>query len=669
MGKPRMIILIRHAQSEGNKNREIHQTIPDHRVKLTSEGHRQALEAGSKLRALLRPDDTIHFFTSPYRRTRETTEGILQSLTSDSPSPSPFPRHTIKVYEEPRLREQDFGNFQPCSAEMERMWLERADYGHFFYRIPNGESAADAYDRVSGFNESLWRLFGENDFASVCVLVTHGLMTRVFLMKWYHWSVEYFEDLRNINHCEFVIMKLNPDNGKYVLQNQLRTWSDLRKEKELERQHERAAKGLSPTQPATPSETTPVPIRRKWGGCPEGCNHGIRRGNSLRSSRAHAQEQPKLHVDTSSPVSRKTSDPKHNPDNTNADHGTSPTTTSTEPAAHGEPHMITAPEPALGDRSRDVRPLERTHPAPSPKYEFHGTQLELEISSASSSLPIRTTTLKDTTHISDHPFPSSTHSSPSPSSKPVHRRPDLRHFHRDSEDHLLHPPRSNYAYLHLVGRDGGGSLSGANSLAPSEDERDDKHEYQHYHPHHNQEHQHESYQSAPEARPRSASTSNHPHSHPHHHTHRPDPSRKPSQDLGNDGDDESSSRQNDRPRRTRSHNYHHHPHISTTSSGRRAIQAKRVANILTEHQPQPQYQQHDTESEYYSEEQCTTCATEHTQHIYEGSNHNHSHSPAHDGHENEDESNEHPDTTREVDHDDALDAQRREDQSIRGSVY
>lgn len=52
------------------------------------------------------------------------------------------------------------------------MWQERADYGHFFYRIPNGESAADAYDRVSGFNESLWRQFNDDDFASVCVLGT-----------------------------------------------------------------------------------------------------------------------------------------------------------------------------------------------------------------------------------------------------------------------------------------------------------------------------------------------------------------------------------------------------------------------------------------------------------------------------------------------------------------
>lgn len=123
---------------------------------------------------MLRPTDRLHFFTSPYRRTRETTEGILETLTATDDDggggPSPFQRDDIKVYEEPRLREQDFGNFQPCGAEMERMWQERADYGHFFYRIPNGESAADAYDRVSGFNESLWRQFGEDDFADVCVL-------------------------------------------------------------------------------------------------------------------------------------------------------------------------------------------------------------------------------------------------------------------------------------------------------------------------------------------------------------------------------------------------------------------------------------------------------------------------------------------------------------------
>lgn len=446
-----MIILIRHAQSEGNKNREIHQTVPDHRVKLTAEGHKQAHEAGTRLRELLRPDDTLHFFTSPYRRTRETTEGLLNSLTSDSPAPSPFPRHTIKVYEEPRLREQDFGNFQPCSAEMERMWLERADYGHFFYRIPHGESAADAYDRVSGFNESLWRLFGENDSASVCVLVTHGLMTRVFLMKWYHWSVEYFEDLRNINHCEFVIMKLSPDNGKYRLQNNLRTWSELKRERELERQR----KGIPSARPTTEH----VPIRRRWGGCPDGCNHGVRRKTSVRTIRADNRHD-QVH------------DHKAQPDN--------------DPPQN---------EPA-------TNPSEPNPPNPS----------------------------------------SSNPPSNPPSSNPAPNTKKPRH----SED----PPRAlpNLALLHL-GRDGGGSMSGMDSLAASEDEREE---------------------AGPippsklpsKLNPRPAALSH---------------QARPSQDLGNDGDDEGpgigtkgsshsaagkdgKDGQGGRLRRARSYHHHHHHH-------------------------------------------------------------------------------------------------------------
>ncbi|KAI4226483.1 MAG: hypothetical protein L6R36_003138 [Xanthoria steineri] len=279
MGKPRMIILIRHAQSEGNKNREIHQTVPDHRVKLTPDGWKQAEAAGLKLRSLLRPDDTLHFFTSPYRRTRETTEGILNALTSSNPAPSPFPRHTIKVYEEPRLREQDFGNFQPGSSEMARMWSERAEYGHFFYRIPNGESAADAYDRVSGFNDTLWRSFGEDDFASVCVLVTHGLMTRVFLMKWYHFSVEYFEDLRNVDHCEFVVMKRSRESQKYILQNELRTWSAMRREREEQKEPE-----------------SPIPVRKRWVGSQDGfeLEYGRRLARRQNTVEMFADDAPEI---------------------------------------------------------------------------------------------------------------------------------------------------------------------------------------------------------------------------------------------------------------------------------------------------------------------------------------------------------------------------------------
>jgi len=95
-------------------------------------------------------------------------------------------------------------------------------------------------------------------------------------MHRYHWSVEYFEDLRNVNHCEFMIMKRSDNNGKYILENELRTWSELKR---------RTAANGPAAAPSTSSRPTPVsagqsnstssptiPVR-KWGGCVNGCNH------------------------------------------------------------------------------------------------------------------------------------------------------------------------------------------------------------------------------------------------------------------------------------------------------------------------------------------------------------------------------------------------------------
>ncbi|KAJ5493275.1 hypothetical protein N7539_002021 [Penicillium diatomitis] len=608
-----MIILVRHAQSEGNKNRDIHQTTPDHRVKLTSEGHRQALEAGQRLRNILRPDDTLHFFTSPYRRTRETTEGILQSLTSDDPSPSPFPRHGIKVYEEPRLREQDFGNFQPCSTEMERMWMERADYGHFFYRIPNGESAADAYDRVSGFNESLWRLFGEEDFASVCVLVTHGLMTRVFLMKWYHWSVEYFEDLRNINHCEFVIMTLNPDNGKYTLQNKLRTWSDLRQEREQEAEKERDNKGQIVTRQ---NSSEHVPLRRKWGGCPDGCTHGMT-GDVQKSLRAQLMES----MHRSSGHIRGSSDTY--PDQPSPLKQTASTADSIEGSF-----------PFPNDKS--IAALHSSS-AGSQQSRFSPEEINAVNMGQSSSSDTR--------------------------KRPV--RPSLG-LHRDSEDHLLHPPVSasatanlKLALLHLGGRDGGGSLSGANSLVPSEDEGDHneespKHHHHHLHHHHGP-HGHHHHQNQ-----------NH-HHHPHHSndvsspeltaTHKkvlhlqkdaiPNAVSLPasSQDAEDDGDDELSSHQRKghkkRSHHVPSHTQQQNPSLDTgnfplekDTTSTPSVAARPRANMLG-----------DADDETpNSHEQNAHTAENPTPPVQQGQ----------------------PDPSSE---DQDLETQRREDQSIQGSVY
>jgi hypothetical protein len=92
-------------------------------------------------------------------------------------------------------------------------------------------------------------------------------------MKWYHFSVEYFEDLRNVNHCEFLIMEKKDDSGKYILENKLRTWSELRRERAAVKAKEEKEQGEYPgSENAAKVDAHPI-VPRKWGGCPEGCSH------------------------------------------------------------------------------------------------------------------------------------------------------------------------------------------------------------------------------------------------------------------------------------------------------------------------------------------------------------------------------------------------------------
>lgn len=112
----------------------------------------------------------------------------------------------------------------------------------------------------------------EADLGAFSPIVTHGLMSRVFLMKWYHFTVEYFEDLRNVNHCEFLIMR-KQDNGKYLLENKLRTWSELRRERAAlnkEKHKDDSKDDLKLNRSKT------FVVTRRWGGCPNGCDHSSR---------------------------------------------------------------------------------------------------------------------------------------------------------------------------------------------------------------------------------------------------------------------------------------------------------------------------------------------------------------------------------------------------------
>ena len=93
------------------------------------------------------------------------------------------------VHHDPRIREQEFGNFQnPGLTATVR--AEESKVGRFYYRRPNAESSADVFDRVSEFWDALLSdnpsslLQARDTSFDTCLLVTHGHRCTQSLPLW-----------------------------------------------------------------------------------------------------------------------------------------------------------------------------------------------------------------------------------------------------------------------------------------------------------------------------------------------------------------------------------------------------------------------------------------------------------------------------------------------------
>ncbi|KAL2554774.1 Phosphoglycerate mutase-like protein AT74 [Forsythia ovata] len=256
---PKRIILVRHGESEGNENEEVLEYVPNYKIKLSNKGIQQAQNVGSKIKKVISENGEsenwkVLFYVSPSERTKQTLERIIGEK---------FPEDkVIGLKEECRLREQHFGNFQDLEKR-KKIKRTRNRYGKFFYRVPDGESSADVYDRVSskflafhfliknltyaqfahitsifsrpGFLETLWREMETNRLNNKnpseelnLIIVSHGLTILLFLMKWFNWTVEQFHGLSNPSNCEYRVLQLGC-NGEYSLAmhhklEELRAW-------------------------------------------------------------------------------------------------------------------------------------------------------------------------------------------------------------------------------------------------------------------------------------------------------------------------------------------------------------------------------------------------------------------------------------------------------------
>lgn len=214
--RPKRLILIRHGQSMGNLDDKLYSSCPDNKITLSDLGKSQAFEAGSKLKRLIPQGDRIRFFVSPFLRTKQTFNEIAKHFDQD----------TYTYIEDPRLREQEWGNYQETS-QLQSIRKERKKVGKFYYRFPTGESGADVYDRASLFLTSLHReidalsLSKQSRQNDTVVIVSHGLFIRLFLMRYFKWTVDEFDLVENPGNCEIIVLEKNA-HGKYELTRELR---------------------------------------------------------------------------------------------------------------------------------------------------------------------------------------------------------------------------------------------------------------------------------------------------------------------------------------------------------------------------------------------------------------------------------------------------------------
>ena len=200
-GNVQRIVLLRHAQSTANANGEVYGQVPDWRIPLTQRGHTDSVKLGNKLRQLV-GNNPVRFIVSPYIRTKQTYLGVRRGMGKDA--------NIIGATEDPRIREQQFGNFLN-QRTMNYLFGVRQLYGRVFWRFREGESGLDVHNRVADLIESEMNTSNYPPNTTL-VLVTHGLALRCFLMRWLWMSVSDFEKMSNPPNCGMVVLNRTPDN-------------------------------------------------------------------------------------------------------------------------------------------------------------------------------------------------------------------------------------------------------------------------------------------------------------------------------------------------------------------------------------------------------------------------------------------------------------------------
>ena len=207
------IFLIRHGESISNVHENYEERVPDHLVSLTENGKNQAREMGMWLKDYCDKEGVdlrkARIWRSPYLRTRQTSEEFNKSLGIED------------IREDITLIEQQYGLFDSIPYErwgelypneFEEYERQINNFGKFYARFPLGESPFDVAIRVHQFMGTIHRDFRKWGVDTLFIF-THGTTMRSFLMRWFHYSPEWYEEQRNPKNCQIREIRDGVDIG------------------------------------------------------------------------------------------------------------------------------------------------------------------------------------------------------------------------------------------------------------------------------------------------------------------------------------------------------------------------------------------------------------------------------------------------------------------------
>jgi broad specificity phosphatase PhoE len=218
------LCLVRHGQSEGNRDPKKYIERTDSGVRLTEEGKRQARASAEKIKeAFQNSDQKLVFWVSPYIRTRETAKEMLQVLGEK----------VVTVKEEQLLIERNFGmivgdGWQRFEKEEQDQKQRNSEeyyfqemfnfqnigktFNPFYTKTPDGESQ---YDVLLRANQILHKIAAHDPHDRYHhVIITHGVTARTMIMANFHFTQEWYNATRN--PCNTAVYHMNKDELKIL---------------------------------------------------------------------------------------------------------------------------------------------------------------------------------------------------------------------------------------------------------------------------------------------------------------------------------------------------------------------------------------------------------------------------------------------------------------------